>query len=72
MLKVGATFDYGSRPLLQIALHAFEEWSPDLHPHALFQRDFVDNITKLRMLHQNLIDFTPEVGVLVSHLIVRQ
>ncbi len=36
MLKVGATFDYGSRPLLQIALYAFEKWSPDLHPHALF------------------------------------
>ena len=31
MLKVGPTFNYRSRPLLEIGLHAVQEWSCDLH-----------------------------------------
>ena len=43
---------------------------PDLHQHALFQRDFFHNVPKLRMNPQSLIDFVPELGVLVSQLVV--
>jgi hypothetical protein len=71
ILKVRPTVNYGSRSLLQLALDPHEEWSPHLHRHALFQGNFVYNVTKLRMILQNLIDFVPQVCILVSQLLVR-
>ena len=41
MLKVRGTFDYGSRPLLQLASYPFKERSSNLHVQALSQRNFV-------------------------------
>lgn len=37
MLKVWATFDYGSRSLFKVGLYSFQERSPHRHLSALFQ-----------------------------------
>jgi hypothetical protein len=46
---VRATLDYGSRPLLQLAIYPFKECRPDLHMQALLQGEFVRSIPKLRV-----------------------
>ena len=70
MLKVRATFDYGSRPLLQLASYPFKERSSNLHVQALSQRNFVCSVPELRVLLQNLVDLVPEATVISSQRFV--
>ena len=50
MLKVGPTFDYRSRPLLEIGLHSVQEWSCDLHLTTLLHGNYFGSISKLGVL----------------------
>ena len=68
MLKVGAAFDYRSRPLLKVSCYSLEKRRSDPDPGALFQGDLIGDIPKLRVLFQNRVDLPSETRVLVSQL----
>jgi hypothetical protein len=70
VLKVGAAFDYGSPLFLQLALYALEKRRSYLRVGALFQSDFVHNITELRVVLQNIVDLFPKTDVLVTQIVL--
>ena len=44
VLQLRATLDDRTRPLLQLALYSFEEWSAHLHMHVLTESNFFGHI----------------------------
>jgi hypothetical protein len=71
VLKLRATFDYRTRPFLQLALYAFEEGAADLHMQVLSQSNAFSHVTQFRVLFQDLTDPVAEARILASQFILR-
>ncbi|MBV8897341.1 MAG: hypothetical protein JO051_12570 [Acidobacteriaceae bacterium] len=63
MLKVGATLNNRSGPLLQLALHPLEEWGAGLHIQVLSQSYFFDSVAQLRVPFHNFANLVPQASV---------
>jgi hypothetical protein len=50
VLQVGPTVDYSPGSLLQIVLHPFQKWPPNLHMQILPESHVIGSVPKFRMV----------------------